>query len=347
MSKPHLIVLAALALTACASGDHPAGEPPASVATAAAPSDPWLRPAAVPYPPDNAPTESRVDLGRDLFFDPRLSGSAMMSCATCHNPSLGWTDGQATAVGEGAKHLARKTPTIVNTAYIPLQMWDGRLKTLEDQALVPIKATGIMNLPLDKMVVNLKAIPGYAPLFEQAYPNEGISAATVSKAIASYERTIVSTTSPFDRWRMGDSHAISDSAKRGFETFNGKARCALCHQGFNFTDNGFHNIGVSSLGAKEDDGRFPHRKLAVLKGAFKTPTLRDVELSGPYMHNGMYKTLEDVVDHYDRGGDAKANLSPNIQPLGLTPQEKRDLVAFMKSLTGEPMVVVVPHLPPG
>jgi cytochrome c peroxidase len=236
---------------------------------------------------------------------------------------------------------------VLNTAYQPLQMWDGRIKSLEDQALGPIGSTAEMNMPLDRMVQHLRAIPGYAPMFERAYPGEAISQETVAKAIASFERTVVSTPAPFDRWRQGDEHAVDDSAKRGFALFQGKARCALCHQGFNFTDNGFHNIGVRTLGDTPDEGRFAHRRAKVLKGAFKTPTLRDVELTAPYMHNGMYRTLDEVVEHYDRGGDVRDNLSPNIQPLGLSAQDKRDLVAFMKSLTGRPMAVEVPHLPPG
>lgn len=337
-----LLSMLLLALASCASKD---AQPPAPAGIGAA--DPWMRPAAVPFPADNAPNAARVALGRDLFFDTRLSGSSMISCATCHNPALGWSDGQPTAVGDGAKRLGRKTPTVLNTAYQPLQMWDGRMKSLEDQALGPIGSTAEMNMPLDRMVEHLRAIPGYAPMFEQAYPGEGVTQGTVAKAIASFERTVVSTTSPFDRWRRGDEQAVDASAKRGFALFQGKARCTLCHQGFNFTDNGYHNIGIRSLSGAEDDGRFAHRKLKVLKGAFKTPTLRDVELTAPYMHNGIYRTLEEVVDHYDRGGDVKDNLSPNIQPLGLTAEEKHDLVAFMKSLTGQPMVVEVPHLPPG
>ena len=318
-----------------------------AAATAANPADPMLRPAAVPFPPDNEPNAARIELGRALFFDPRLSGSAMISCATCHNPALGWGDGQPTAVGDGAKRLGRATPTVLNTAYQPLQMWDGRKNSLEDQALGPIGAAAEMNMPLEKMTAGLVAIPGYKPMFDKAYPGEGISTATVAKAIASFERTVVSTESPFDRWRKGEDKAVSDDAKRGFAVFNGKARCALCHQGFNLTDNGFHNIGLRSQGDAEDEGRFVHRKVKVLKGAFKTPTLRDIELTAPYMHNGAYRSLEEVVEHYDRGGDDKSNLSPNIQPLGLTAQEKKDLVAFMKSLTGAPMVVEVPHLPAG
>lgn len=341
---PALVVVAAF-VAACTSVTTPPEAKLAASTTGAPAADVWLRPAAVPHTEGNAPNAARIELGRALFFDTRLSGSEMLSCAFCHNPARGWSDGQPTAVGHGFKHLGRKTPTILNTAYNPLQMWDGRKTTLEDQALGPIGSPDEMNLPLDKMVARLQTIGGYKPMFAAAYPGEGISEATVAKAIASFERTVVSTDAPFDRWREGDSHAISESAQRGFALFTGKANCSLCHQGFNFTDNGFHNIGVRSLTDSDDEGRFARRKVAVLKGAFKTPTLRDCELTAPYMHNGIYKTLEEVVDHYDRGGDVTANLSPNIKPLGLTPGEKADLVAFMKTLTGPPLHVEVPALP--
>jgi cytochrome c peroxidase len=259
---------------------------------------------------------------------------------------MGWSDGLGTGLGHDFKRLGRATPTILNAVYQPLLMWDGRKPNLEEQALGPIESAGEMNMPLDALEKRLQGITGYKPLFESAYPGEGITRVTVGKALASFERTVVSTESPFDRWRQGQSKAISDSAKRGFEVFNGKGNCAKCHQGFNFSDNGFHNIGVKSLTDVEDEGRFAHRKIKILKGAFKTPTLRDVALTGPYMHNGVYQTLEEVVEHYDRGGDVKTNLSPNMQPLGLTAEEKRDLVAFMLSLTGAPMVVTLPQLPP-
>lgn len=309
-------------------------------------ADPWLRPAAVPHPEHNAPNEARVALGRTLFFDPRLSGSDMISCAFCHNPALGWSDHQPTAVGHGFKRLKRSTPTILNTAYQPLQMWDGRKPTLEDQALGPIESPDEMNLPIDQMVAKLNSIEGYKPLFEKAYPGEGITKDTVAKAIASFERTVVSTESPFDRWRKGDKRAISASAARGFDLFTGKANCSLCHQGFNFSDNGFHNIGLKPGEEGGDNGRFAHRKIKILKGAFKTPTLRDVALTAPYMHNGAYASLEQVVEHYDRGGDAQENLSPNMKPLNLTAQERQDLVSFMKTLTGSPLRIEVPVLPP-
>lgn len=309
-------------------------------------ADPWLRPSAVPFPPNNAPNAHRIDLGRTLYFDPRLSSSGWISCASCHNPAMGWSDGLATGIGHDFKRLGRASPTIINAVYQPLLMWDGRKPNLEEQALGPIESAAEMNMPLDELIKRLNAITGYLPMFEKAYPGEGITKETVGKAIASFERTVVSTEGPFDRWRKGDRKAISDSAKRGFELFQNKAACAKCHQGFNFTDNGFHNIGVKSLGDTEDEGRFAHRKIKILKGAFKTPTLRDIELTSPYMHNGIYKTLEEVVDHYDRGGDTKTNLSPNMQPLGLTEQEKKDLVAFMKTLTGPAMRVEIPRLPP-
>lgn len=305
----------------------------------------YLRPATVPAPADNKPSPARIALGKSLFFDPRLSGSNTTSCASCHNPALGWSDGLPTAAGYRMRILPRATPTLVNVAYGTIFMWDGRAKTLEEQALGPITADVEMNQDLPSLVRKLEAIAGYRRMFEQAYPGEGITAATIGKAIASFERTIVSTESPFDRWIKGDEQAVGPDVKRGFAIFEGKGRCAVCHQGFNFTDEGFHNIGVRDRGDSRDLGRFAQRALPLMDGAFKTPTLRDVSRTAPYMRNGIYKTLEEVVEHYDRGGDVKDNLSPEIRPLGLTPREKADLVAFMEALTGEPAPVLLPALP--
>lgn len=315
------------------------------VAADAVTVDAWQRPQVAPAPPDNQVTPVRVELGQALFFDPRLSAKGTLSCASCHNPSLSWTDGRGTAVGHDMKILGRATPTIVNAAFNPLQMWDGRKVSLEDQALGPFQSQDEQNLPLEELEARVRSIRGYAPMFKRAYPDESISPATIAKAIASFERTILSQDAPFDRWRAGDGNALDASAQRGFALFTGKANCALCHQDFNFTDNGFHNIGLREPAGAEDPGRFAHKKVAVLKGAFKTPTLRDVALTAPYMHNGAYATLAEVVDHYDRGGDAKANLDANMKPLGLTAEERRDLVQFMRSLTSAPRVVVVPNLP--
>lgn len=307
-----------------------------------APKESYLRPAVVPAPADNQVTPERVELGKDLFFDPRLSGSGWISCATCHNPTLGWSDGLPTAIGHGMQVLGRASPTILNAAYQRKQMWDGRFRSLEEQALGPIGAPGEMNGNPDELVAKLRTMPGYVSLFDKAYPSEGITKDTLAKAIASFERTVVSGEAPFDRWIKGDEKAISASAKHGFALFEGKANCNACHQGFDFMDDGFHNIGLKD---NQDAGRFAKVPLPSMKGAFKTPTLRNIALTAPYMHNGTYKSLEEVVAHYNRGGDDKANLDPNMKPLNLSEDEQKDIVAFLKTLTDEPMALIVPRLP--
>lgn len=311
----------------------------------AANADPYLRPKAIPAPADNQFTPERIELGKALFFDARLSKSNTDSCATCHKPNLGWADGQPKAVNHSQSTLPRATPTIINLAYNPVYNWDGRFSALEDHAMGLLQNERVMSLPIAELVAKLGAIPGYVHMFHKAYPGEGITHNSVAKALANFQRTVVSTESPFDRWRKGDANAMDASAKRGFEIFKGKANCTACHDGFNFTDNGFHNIGVRDSGAQPDLGRYTQRKLDAVKGAFKTPTLRDVALTAPYMRNGAYATLEEVVEHYDRGGDVRENLSPNIKPLNLTAQEKSDLVAFMKSLTGTPLNIAAPRVP--
>jgi cytochrome c peroxidase len=299
-------------------------------------------------PSDNVSNPDRIELGKVLYFDPRLSGSNWISCATCHNPAMGWGDGLPTAIGHNFQVLKRHSPSVINSAFYGLQFWDGRAGTLEEQAGGPIVSAAEMNQDMDELVKELSEIKGYVDLFNKAYPGEGISKSTITKAIATFERTAISKDSPFDKYMEGDKTAISESAQRGFDIFLGKAQCAVCHSGFNFSDNGFHNIGVKNLTENEDVGRFAVVPLPSMKGAFKTPTLRDIALSSPYMHNGMYKTLEEVIDHYDRKGDDKTNLSPNMQgpePLNLSAEEKKDLVEFLKSLTGKPVLVTLPTLP--
>lgn len=302
----------------------------------------YLQPSSVPVPPSNLLTPARVDLGKALFFDPRLSGSNWISCTTCHNPALGWSDGLPTAIGNRMKVLGRATPTILNTGYQKFQFWDGRAKSLEEQALGPIEAEDEMGAKIDETLKELAGIPGYVEMFNHAYPGEGISKETLAKALSSFQRTIVAGNAPFDRWVRGDGQAVSESAKRGFALFEDKARCALCHQGFNFSDNGFHNIGLKG---NTDLGRGAKVPVRILKGAFKTPTLRDIALTRPYMHNGAYNTLEEVVEHYNRGGDEKESLDPNMQPLNLSAQEKADLVEFLKTLTSSQVAFSVPQLP--
>ena len=303
----------------------------------------YARPAAVPFPPNNQPTPAREALGKSLFFDPRLSGSDRIACASCHNPALSWGDGLARAVGHEKTPLARRTPTILNLAWSDSMFWDGRVESLEEQALGPIQAPGEMNLALDRMVAKIGAIPGYRQLFADGYPGEPIAEATVAKAIATFERRVVSGTAPFDRWQAGATDAMSADAQHGFELFNTKARCSKCHDGWRFTDDSFHDIGIPGT----DRGRgtiLPN--IEVMQYAFKTPTLRNVTGRAPYMHDGSVATLEDVVELYDRGGLARRpSLSPEIQPLRLTAGEKRDVLAFLRALTSVYTPVEIPPLP--
>ncbi len=308
----------------------------------------WLLPDEPPHPADNEPTAERIELGKMLFFDPRLSRHGNMSCATCHNPMFGWSDGLPTARGHEGMLLKRASPTVINTAYNSIQMWDGRKKDLEDQAIGPMEAPVEMNTDFDHLFAFLNSNEGYKAAFAAAYPGKPIDKETIAKAIASYERTVISNDSPFDRWVRGDESAMTEQQVRGFRIFVDpeKGNCEICHSAPNFTDNGFHNIGLASVdGGKGDPGRFAHKPIRILKGAFKTPTLRDITLTAPYFHDGSAKTLMDVVEHYVKGGEVKENLSPNIRPLKLTQQEKEDLVAFMEALTSEHEPVTLPVLP--
>jgi cytochrome c peroxidase len=302
----------------------------------------YRRPAVIPFPKDNPYTPAKTALGKKLYFDTRISVSSAQSCGSCHSPMYGWGDGLAVGVGNGMQQLGRHSPTIVNAAWSDIFMWDGRLPTLEDQALGPIQAPGEMNMPLDMLMARLGAIAEYRPLFEGAFPREGMTPKTLAKAIATYERTIVSERAPFDAWIEGDEKAISDEAKRGFEVFNDKAQCSSCHEGWNFTNEGFQDIGLPS----EDVGRGKFLPdIIKMQHAFKTPSLREIARRSPYMHDGSLATLEQVVDHYDGGGVDRPSRSDLIRPLHLTAQEKSDLVAFMKSLTSPLTPTAAPILP--
>jgi cytochrome c peroxidase len=305
--------LAAL-LSAFAMSSWSAG--PASTAYAPSPASvdhAWRLP-TIPMPNDNVSTPARVELGKSLFFDPRMSGNGAMSCASCHNPSLGWSDGLKTAVGWGGQILGRATPTVINTAYNTQFMWDGRKKSLEDQALGPMKTPQEMNTDFAAALVRLRSAPSYVTMFERAYQGEGINEETIAKAIAAFERTVVVNDSPFDRWLAGDKKSMTLPQWRGYQVFTdaNKGNCAVCHSAPNFTDNGFHNIGLAAGAGEADAGRFAIRKVASMKGAFKTPSLRDIELTAPYFHDGAATTLRDVVDHYVRGGVDHSNLSSNM-----------------------------------
>jgi cytochrome c peroxidase len=302
----------------------------------------YRRPSTIPFPKDNPYTPEKAALGKKLYFDTRISVTSAQSCASCHSPGYGWGDGLALGVGHGGAKLGRHSPTIVNAAWGAIFMWDGRLANLEEQALGPIQSPGEMNMPLDKLLERLGSIPEYKPLFEKIFPNEGLKAKTIAQAIATYERTVVSERAPFDDWIDGNEKAISDEAKRGFAVFNGKGRCASCHDGWNFTNDGFQDIGLPS----EDIGRGQFVPGVVkMEHAFKTPGLREITRRSPYMHDGSLATLEAVVEHYDRGGVDRPSRADLMKPLGLSAQEKSELVAFMKTLSSNLTPTAVPVLP--
>jgi cytochrome c peroxidase len=302
----------------------------------------YRRPAAAPMPADNPITPEKVALGQMLFFDPRLSGSGVISCASCHNPGLGWEDALPKGLGHMGARLGRHTPTILNIAWSEPLFWDGRAMTLEEQAKGPIGAEAEMNMSSTVAVQRLQSIPGYANAFARVFPGKPISLDTIAAAIATFERTVVSGTAPFDRWVDGDQQAVSDAAKRGFELFNGKANCAICHMGWRMTDDGFHDIGL----ADSDRGRAKVSPgIVQLENAFKTPTLRNIQQRAPYMHDGSLATLAAVIDHYDQGFVQRPSLDSQMRPLGLTSEEKSDLLAFLESLTSIDPATVVPVLP--
>jgi cytochrome c peroxidase len=302
----------------------------------------YKRPTTIPFPKENPYTPEKAALGKKLYFDTRLSVSMAQSCASCHSPGFGWGDGLAVGVGHGMAKLGRHSPTIVNAAWGEIFMWDGRLATLEEQALGPIQAAGEMNMPLEQLMSRLTSIPEYKPLFATAFPGEGMNVKTLAKAIATYERTVVSERAPFDAWVEGDEKAIPEDAKRGFAVFNGKALCSACHEGWNFTNDGFQDIGLPS----KDIGRGEFVPGVVkMQHAFKTPGLREIARRSPYMHDGSLDTLEAVVEHYNQGGVDRPSRSDLMKPLGLTDQEKSDLVAFMNTLTSNLSPTAVPVLP--
>ena len=308
----------------------------------------WLLPDEAPYPKGNKPNEARVELGKILFFDPRLSGDGNMSCATCHSPLFGWSDGLPTAKGFKSQVLGRATPVVTNSAFYTLQMWDGRKKSLEDQAIGPMLSSAEMNVDIGSAIRFLNDSPVYVEAFKKAYPGEGVNENTLAKAIASFERTIISNNSPFDQWVKGDKKAMTAQQINGFKLFVNpeKGNCAVCHSAPNFSDSGFHNIGLASWGHENPDmGRYAIKPLRLMKGAFKTPTIRDITLSAPYFHDGSAMTLEDVVTHYNKGGEVQTNLSPNMKTLNLSQSEQADLVEFMKALTTPPQPFTLPVIP--
>lgn len=333
------IAVGILALAAAANGNS---EPLASSTLDPADFIPhYTRPTDIPAPDDNPITDEKAQLGKMLFFDPRFSASGTISCASCHNPSLGWEDGLPLGVGNNGGKLGRHTPTVLDLAWGGPMFWDGRADGLEAQAVGPMMSSAEMAGKPENVLATLNGVGFYRSALQRLFA-DGVNIANAAKLIATYERTLVSGVAPFDRYVSGDAGAISAAAKRGFVLFNTKAACAACHSGWRFTDDGFHDIGL----AGDDAGRGALMPgIPVLDHAFKTPTLRNIDQRAPYMHDGSAPTLEAVVDHYDHGFVQRPSLSPEVHALRLTPDEKADLVAFMKTLTSEDAPVTLPILP--
>ena len=302
----------------------------------------YRRPTAIPFPAGAPYSPQMATLGKMLFFDPRLSGAQNLSCASCHNPSFGFEVPVAGAIGSANTPLARKANTVLNAAWTPLFFWDGRAKSLEDQAVGPITTPAEMNGKFPDIIERLKAVPEYRGWFTTLFPQTGVTKETILTAVATYERTVVTGWSPFDRWADGDDGALSDGAKRGFVLFNGKAGCSACHNGWNFTDNKFHDIGLPT----DDIGRGklePGNPKAQF--AFKTPGLRNLIYRAPFGHHGQFADLASIIAFYQTGGADRPSKSPLMKPFVLSQSESQDLLEFLRSLTAEKTETVLPNLP--
>jgi cytochrome c peroxidase len=294
-------------------------------------------------PKDNPLTKEKIELGRFLFFDKRLSRDNTIACATCHIPALAFTDGQPVSAGIRHQQGGRSAPMAINRAFSKAQFWDGRAATLEYQSVGPFTNPvehGFIDY--SEMILKMNKIEGYKKQFKEVFGGE-ITVDRIGKAIASFQRTILSGNSAFDKYDVGgDANALSPAAKRGLDLFRNKARCTKCHSGFNFTDEKFHNLGIGFDKDTVDTGRFNVTKDTKEMGAFKTPSLREISRTAPYMNDGRFPTLTDVVNFYNQGGIKNPFQDPLIIPLDLTENEKRDLIEFLRSLNGEGWQSITP-----
>ena len=298
----------------------------------------------VPIPTDNPPTADTIALGRKLFYDSHLSRDNSIACASCHSPQADFANRIPLSLGVAGKLGERNAPTIENAAYLPFQFWDGRAISLELQAASPMANPVEMNQSLDVSVSKLEKDPTYRAMFKKAFGTPDVTLERVEKALASFERTLLTGDSAFDRYQFaGDRSALTPAQVRGLEVFKDPHRgnCAACHSidahSALFTDGKFHNTGegVNADGIIIDVGRYHETKIETDTGAFMTPTLRNVADTGPYMHDGRLKTLQDVVDFYAGQGNSNPYLDKEMRTIALTGQDRRDLVEFMKSLTGD------------
>ena len=299
----------------------------------------------VPFPADNPYSPQKVELGRRLFFDPQLSRNGQVSCASCHNPATGWTDRRAVSLGHLGQRGERNSMSILNSAYATSLFWDGRAGSLEAQALGPISNPLEMHQPLARAVARIAAQPGYAPLFAAAFGDARVDTLRMARALATFERTLISHDSAFDRFLKGERMALDDRALWGLHLYRTKARCINCHNGALLSDNRFHSNGLHYFGRElEDLGRYAVTGDPADRGKFRTPSLRDILLTGPYMHNGLFPLTENlgVIAMYDAGMVQTAasrpdlpQAAPELRPLGLTLREKQALHAFLQAVSGE------------
>lgn len=329
-----LALVVALAVAGCGASRLEGAEDPGTVAVLGPPGF-----GAVPVPPQNPLAARRVALGERLFFDSILSSDRTVSCSTCHLPVLAFTDAHLRSVGVQGRRGMRNAPSLLNVAYRTSLFWDGSQRSLESQALVPLEDSLEMDLPVADALARLAAHPEYPALFVEAFDGEGPNAQTLSRALAAFQRTLVSAPVAFDRHRAGERDAFSDEERRGLFLFEG--HCQSCHAGPFLTTGGFANNGAAVT--DEDPGRELVTSDPADRGTFRIPSLRAVARTAPYFHDGRFNTLEAVVAHYDRGGDGTPGQDPRVGPLALTDAERAALVAFLRTFDDE---AATPHVPP-
>lgn len=299
--------------------------------------------AYMPVPDDNPLTDAKVRLGRLLFFDRRLSRDGSLSCSTCHDPARAFSDERPVSVGVFGRRGTRNVPVLVNRGYGASFFWDGRVATLERQVVAPIENTNELDMTVEEVVIRLKGDHEYVDAFRGAFSRD-VRADDLARALASYVRSILDGDSAVDRYFAGDRNALAPEAQAGLRLFRGKANCTACHVGPLFTDERFHNTGVAwrtgeggragAVGTFQDEGRAMVTGRPEDRGAFKTPTLREVARTAPYMHDGSFGRLEDVIDFYDQGARPNPLLDSELRPLHLTSAEKASLLTFLRSLSG-------------
>lgn len=301
----------------------------------------------VPIPADNPMTPEKIELGKLLYFETRMSKDGKISCATCHDPQMAWAEHRPTSKGIHEQVGDRNAPTVINAAYMTSQFWDGRAKTLEEQALGPIENPIEMGMTMEVVTANLENIAEYKERFQKVF-GTGVTKEGIAKAIATFERTVLSGNSPYDRFQAGDKSAMSEAAQRGMALFMDKGQCSTCHAPPTFSNGGFYNAGVGSDKPNPDIGRMKVTNNEADRGKFRVPHLRNIADTAPYFHDGSAATLEEAVALMAAGGKDNPNLSgvlKSVREAKLTDAENKDLVEFLKALSGEFPKTAPPKLP--